>query len=91
MNKIVLQGQLIIPAEELDAVLAALSEHKVLTQKEPGCLVFNVEQNADNPLVLDVYEEYESQEAFAHHQERTRASAWWQVTQHCERQYTITE
>lgn len=91
MSKIILKGQLIILDEDLNAVLAALPGHTALTKNEPGCLVFEVKQNTENANILEVYEEYESREAFTTHQERTRSSSWWDVTQHCDRQYTISE
>lgn len=91
MSKVILKGQLRIPDDDLTAVLDALPEHTALTKKEPGCLVFEVNQLSENANILEVYEEYKSREAFTHHQERTRASSWWDITQHCERKYTISE
>ena len=91
MSKVILKGQLRIPDDDLTTVLDALPEHMALTKKEPGCLVFEVKQHSENANILEVYEEYESREAFTRHQVRTQASMWWEITQHCERQYTISE
>ena len=91
MKKIVLEGYIEVPENELDSVLEELPTHVRLTENEPGCICFNVVQRQDEPRVFDVYEEFESQEAFDLHQSRVKTSAWGTVTVNVSRNYEITE
>jgi quinol monooxygenase YgiN len=91
LAKVILQGQLIIPDEDLAMVLVHLPEHVELTRKEPGCLVFEVTQDPTNDNVLNVYEEFKDQQAFAAHQARAKNSRWGSVSANAERHYEITE
>ncbi|WPC75397.1 putative quinol monooxygenase [Vibrio porteresiae] len=89
MDKVVLSGYIIVPADDLAVVQQELLVHKALTRAEAGCLVFEVTQNADNPLRFDVYEEFIDAAAFNSHQQRVKASQWGAVTQAVERHYQV--
>lgn len=89
MAKVTLQGCITVPAEQLDAVKDVLIEHIKLTREEDGCIVFNVAQRWDAPLIFDVYEEYVSDEAFSAHQARAKDSRWAEVTVDAKRDYEI--
>lgn len=91
MTRIVLQGHIVVSTPDLPAVVEALPSHIELTRAEPGCLVFEVTQDAEDPFVFHVYEQFIDRAAFEHHQARVRASDWGSVTQGVERVYTITE
>lgn len=91
MNKVKLSGFIMVPAKELDAVTHALVEHKLLTQKEAGCLLFSVTADPSDPLRFNVYEEFVNQAAFDHHQARVKASSWAKITQNVERHYQINK
>lgn len=83
-----LTGRLICTTpEERRVVLAHLPQHMRLTLREPGCLFFDIAQDAD-PLVFHVNEGFASAEAFGAHQARTRASDWGRATQGIRRDYT---
>lgn len=73
-----------------DAAIVAdhLPDHARLSQAEPGCLSFAVTQT-DDPLVWRVEEHFVDRAAFDHHQNRTRASAWFAATAHIPRDYDI--
>ncbi|SIN89431.1 putative quinol monooxygenase [Salinivibrio sp. ES.052] len=58
MSKVTLEGFILVPAADLQAVTRELVNHEKLTLEEPGCLVFKVQQHSDNPLRFDVYEEF---------------------------------
>ena len=73
---------------EVDAVKAHLQDHVRLTRAEPGCMSFDIWQ-ADDPMVWNVEERFLDRAAFEHHQERTRASAWWAATSEIPRAYRI--
>lgn len=75
--------------QEADLVRAHLPEHIRLTRAEPGCLSFEVFQTGD-PLVWHVEERFRDAEAFAFHQNRTRASAWWAATRAISRAYEVS-
>ncbi|WP_105167808.1 putative quinol monooxygenase [Pseudoalteromonas sp. T1lg23B] len=89
MNKIILRGHILVPEPELGQVRQALNEHIELTRAEPGCIVFEVTQNPDNPLRFDVYEEFIDAEAFRQHQHRVSASMWAAQTQNVSRHYGV--
>lgn len=77
--------------EEADRVSEALPEHIRLTRAELGCVRFEVWRSQSDPVRFAVHEVFTNRKTFESHQERTRASAWWQVTQHIPRDFRITE
>ena len=87
---VTLQGFIIVPNGDLDAVQTELPHHISLTQEEAGCLVFSVQQRPEALNQFDVYEQFEDQDAFEVHQARVTASTWGQVTQNVERHYKVT-
>ncbi|WP_417226242.1 putative quinol monooxygenase [Amphritea sp.] len=89
MSKVILQGFIIVPEEDLAALKQALPEHAELTRDEPGCLLFEVEPHASDPYRFDVYEEFVSQAAFDLHQQRVKQSRWGAVSAHAIRHYEI--
>ncbi len=91
MAKVTLQGFILVPESDLEIVKRELLNHQRLTREEPGCLIFRVTENVDNPLRFDVYEEFVDKAAFEHHQRRVKASYWGQVTVNVERHYDIFE
>lgn len=88
--RVFLKGHIAVPADRLAQVRAALPEHIALTRAEPGCLSFEVEEDADVPGRFKVSETFESQAAFDAHQARTKASAWFEVTKGIPRDYEIS-
>lgn len=88
-GKITLQGHLLVPADQVGAVSEALVTHKELTLQEPGCIVFKVEQRADNLQIFDVYEEYADQASFDAHKARIASSDWGKVTKDVKRHYEV--
>lgn len=91
MKRIVLSGHITVPDQELQAVREELPVHIAATKAEPGCLVFRVEEDPNQPGRFEVYEEFVSREAFDAHQERVRASDWGQISKNAERSYSIEE
>lgn len=89
MSKVILQGYIEVPDTELDSVEAELPRHIDLTRNEPGCLTFCVEQDQCYQNRFSVYEVFANQEAFAHHQQRVKASRWGAVTKNVQRHYSI--
>jgi autoinducer 2-degrading protein len=87
--KVILKGHILVPAADLDQVKAELENHKNLTLKESGCLIFQVTPDEQDPFKYNVYEEFISQEAFDIHQARVKASRWGEVTKNVERHYFI--
>lgn len=64
---------------EVETVQRHLPEHMRLTRAEPGCISFEVSQT-DDPLVWCVEELFADPAAFDFHQQRTRASKWFETT-----------
>lgn len=89
MSKVYLDGHLEVSADRLAAVAAALPEHIRLTRAEPGCLRFEVTQNAEDPTRFQVSEIFADQPAFDAHQARAVTSAWAKVTAGLPRHYTM--
>ena len=84
-----LTGQLVCRDEDEARIVAdQLAEHTALTRGERGCILFEVTPTAD-PLVWDVEERFESEQAFTAHQERVAASTWGQRTEGIERRYSV--
>ena len=90
MSKVVLQGYIVVPESDLRLIESALATHIQLTKAEPGCLVFEITRDAENPCEYHVYEEFSDQKSFALHQQRVQASAWGRVTSNVERFYEVS-
>lgn len=90
MSKVILQGHIIVPDDDLEVVQEELKIHRELTLKEPGCLAFEVFQDTKNQNKFNVYEEFTDQRAFDSHQKRTKNSKWEKVTRNVQRQYQIS-
>ncbi|MDC0610388.1 antibiotic biosynthesis monooxygenase [Vibrio sp.] len=90
MPKVILQGYILVPKNDLAAVHRELPNHKLLTKAEPGCLTFDVTPDSSNFLRFNVYEEFTDREAFEHHQRRVKASVWGEVTSNVERFYKVS-
>ena len=92
MTKVILTGFLICRSlEEGDRVAGLLREHIRQTQREPGCLVFEVVRSMSDPVRFAVREVFASRPEFDAHQARTRASVWGRATHGIPRDYIITE
>ncbi len=89
MGKVILQGYIIVPDNDLAVVTRELVEHIQLTRSEHGCLFFSVTVAEKNKNKFDVYEEFVDQEAFDKHQSRVKKSTWGRVTKAVERHYLM--
>lgn len=76
-------------ADQAETVRRMLPDHIRLSRAEPGCLAFNVDPT-DDPLVWRLDETFADQAAFAAHQSRTRASAWFSATADLTRDFSVT-
>ena len=90
MSKVTLSGQIEVPAAELAKITVALEKHMALTREEPGCIVFEVVQDSEEPTMFTVYEEFVDQAAFDSHQNRVLASSWSEATKNVVRHYKVT-
>ncbi|MEP3480316.1 MAG: antibiotic biosynthesis monooxygenase [Fuerstiella sp.] len=89
LSKITLTGHIVVPIEDLKTVRDALAQHIALTRAEDGCLVFNVDEHAEQNGRFDVYEEFVDRHSFAAHQSRVASSHWGEVTVNVSRHYTV--
>ncbi len=89
MPEVTLAGHILIHESDLAAVEAALPEHIENTRNEAGCLEFNVVRDPDSKYVYQVFERFDSPEAFSLHQNRVRSSRWGAVTANVQRHYKI--
>ena len=84
-----MQGYILVPDTDLEIVRSELVIHTKLTQAEPGCLIFKVTPDTNNPNKFVVYEEFVNQTAFDIHQSRVKKSNWGIVTNQVQRHYQI--
>lgn len=91
MAKVVLKGYILVTEFDLELVKSELKYHQRLTLEEPGCIVFSVTENLENPLRFDVYEEFVDKASFENHQKRVKTSHWGKVTVNVERHYQVFE
>jgi quinol monooxygenase YgiN len=80
-------GKMDLPVGRRGDVLDALPEHADLTRSEPGCLIFNIEIEANH---LSVEEVFTDDTAFKAHQARILGTQWAAVTVGLERHYEIS-
>ena len=81
MAKVILNGHIIVPAADLIAIRQHLPEHIATTRAEPGCLIFQVEEDTAQPGRFLVYEEFRDSDAFVAHQLRSQDTQWGKFTQ----------
>lgn len=89
-GNIVVTGTILCPRKDLDMTVASVREHVRLTRQEPGCILFSIQQSADDPCIFVVSERFVDCAAFRAHTARTRASAWWAKTRHMARELVIS-
>ncbi|MGR3795048.1 putative quinol monooxygenase [Vannielia sp. SX4] len=91
MGQIRVEGRLICTTEaQAETARKLLPEHIRLSRAEPGNIHFNLTQG-DDPMVWHLDELFESPEAFAAHQARTKSSAWGESSGEITRDFTVTE
>jgi len=84
-----LNGYIDVPKDRIAKVEAALPLHIELSRGEPGCVSFVVVPSTQIEGRFKVAELFVDQAAFDAHQKRTRASAWFKVTEGIPREYEI--
>jgi len=89
MSKVTLEGHIIVSDEDLSAVLKELPVHIQKTKSEPGCLVFNFEQQEHNSNKFMIYEEFTDEEAFQLHLNLVKSLDWGVVTKNVQRHYQV--
>lgn len=88
MAKILLTGTLTCAPDEVESVLALMSDHIRHSRAEPGCLAFELWQDELTTTQFHVNEVFRDAAAFEAHQSRSRASDWGRVTAHMRRDFT---
>ena len=91
MSKIILEGYIIVPDGDMQAVQDEIPNHIQLTRAEPGCLVFEISRHNEIANRFSVYEEFVDRRSFELHQKRVGESVWGAVSVDVERYYQITE
>ena len=87
---VTLEGYIDVPEPQQMAVRIALPTHIRLTREEPGCLRFDVTEDADTPGRFHASEAFLNAAAFDAHQTRAQASDWAKVSADAERHYQVT-
>jgi autoinducer 2-degrading protein len=86
-----LKGFIIVPSEDLNAVLAELPIHIENTKEEIGCLIFQVLQDQAQLNRFSVHEEFIDKASFEAHQDRVKNSKWGRVSSNIERHYRVNK
>ncbi|WP_299946380.1 putative quinol monooxygenase [uncultured Ruegeria sp.] len=89
-GKVYLQGHIAVPLDRLDEVRRALPTHIALTRAEEGCIAFEVSEDDAHPGRFNVSEVFSNRAALDAHQNRTRNSDWFRITQGIPREYSVT-
>lgn len=84
-----LSGTITVPGDAIGRVREALPEHIRLTNEEPGCLSFGVEDRGDGIFAVD--EIFKDAEAFKAHQQRIENTKWASASLSAERNYRTWE
>ena len=82
-------GHLRCAPGEIDIVRDALPQHIRLSRAEPGCLSFEVTQDAGDPCRWNLAESFRDMDAFEAHRARTAASDWGRLTAHLHRDIRV--
>jgi len=90
-KNLIVSGTITCTQQELATFSEVVSEHINLTRAEPGCIEFDIKQDAPGSCTFLIAERFTNRAAFESHTARTRASDWWGKTQHIPRDINITE
>jgi quinol monooxygenase YgiN len=88
---VILKGYIIVSSDDLNTVKRELITHIALSKKENGCLLFEANQDTENPLKFNFYEEFLNREALSKHKHRVEMSTWLKVTINAERHFEIKD
>ena len=86
-----ISGYLRCAPDEIEMVREALVEHIRLTRAEPGCLSFEVTQDAGDPCRWNLAESFRDMAAFEAHRARAAASDWGRRTAHLQRDIRVEQ
>ena len=89
-KKVHLRGHITVPQDRLEQVRQALPAHISLTRAEAGCISFEVCEDSNQPGRFEVSEVFANRAAFEAHQDRTKNSDWYRITQGIPREYIVT-
>ena len=65
-----------VRAEHLDDFVTNVREHAVNSNREPGCLRYEVLQDTSDPQTVCLYEVFHDEAAFAQHQASDHYQRW---------------
>ncbi len=90
-NNLIVTGSITCTLQELGMFAIIVTKHIALTRAEPGCIEFDIKQDAPGSCTFLIAERFVDRAAFESHTARTRASDWWGKTKHIPRDINITE
>lgn len=67
MAKIIISAQIDLPAENRAEALSSAKPHIDAALAQDGCIMYDWSADSSNPTRINVFEEWESEEALAHH------------------------
>ena len=85
-----LNGTIRIPVNQQAKMLPLMEDHIAATLKEVGNMSFAITQDATDPEIFHVSEEFVDQGAFDFHQKRGGASPWGIESKELKRDFKIS-
>ncbi len=89
VQKVILEGYIEVPEKDMEIVEMELPIHTDLTKNEKGCIVFKITKDKAIENRFNIYEEFNSAEAFEYHQKRIKASRWGAISKNVVRNYQV--
>ncbi len=84
-------GTLTATGTDIETARRLIPDHVARSRAEPGCLRFNLTEDADQPGLWRLDELFADRAGFEAHQRRTRASLWGQESGAMVRDFTILD
>lgn len=86
-----LKGTIIIPKDAIENVRDAMNAHIAATRLESGCIVFEINQDENEPETFHVFEQFKTKADFDNHQDLGKLREWGALAKDFKRAFTITE
>lgn len=89
--RVSITGYFTVPDDHMEGFNRVLETHIALGRMDPGCLRFEVTQDAQDQNRYNVDELFADMASFNAHIARVKKSQWWAFTKGFERRYHVQE
>ncbi len=91
MSKLTIVANIIVKPESVDLVKAELEKLIPITQKEEGCIQYDLHRNNDDPNHFMFYETWTSRELWQKHMNAPHLAEYMKVTDGAVADFTLFE